>query len=103
MSEHISLHRPSIPCARDVDALRRGVRALVADGDAKADDGLRSVARLMCDDARARGMQVEDLIVSLKRTWTAIAEAERIPRSESTRLLARAVTLCVEEFYAPMD
>jgi hypothetical protein len=57
----------------------------------------------MCEDARARELQIEELLIGLKRVWASVAEAERVPRDQSARLLARLVTLCVEEFYAPLD
>ena len=62
----------------------------------------RVAARAMCQDARARGVQVEELIISLKRTWAVVAEGERLPRTESPRLLSRVVTLCVEEYYSSL-
>ena len=62
----------------------------------------RACARVMCTDARARGVRVEQLLISLKRIWPHIPGIERMPRDASTRLLTRMVTLCVEEYYAPL-
>jgi hypothetical protein len=56
----------------------------------------------MCADARDRGVRIEELLISLKRVWPTIPGIERLPRDESTRLLSRIVTLCVEEYYAPL-
>jgi hypothetical protein len=96
-----SLHTPStLPCIAGVVALRSVVRAHVRDGPLGAPDQIwRAPARVMCQDARARGLRVEELIISLKRMWPHVADGERLPRDESPRLLARVVTLCVEEYY----
>ncbi|HEV3486856.1 MAG TPA: hypothetical protein VG106_15705 [Vicinamibacterales bacterium] len=66
------------------------------------DAAWRAPARLMCDDARARSLQVEELLIALKRVWASLADDERVPRVESIRLLSRLVTICVEEFYSPL-
>lgn len=92
----------SLPCWHGVDALRR---TLQAHGPETVDDGdvhWRDCARVMCADARDRGVPVEQLLVSLKRMWPRIPGIERMPRDASTRLLTRVVTLCVEEYYAPL-
>ena len=92
------------PCSRGVDELRLAVRGFVRDGVVPATDAAwRAAARSMSNDARARDVQIEELIIALKRTWPGLAEAERVPREQSPGLLARVVTLCVEEFYTPRD
>jgi hypothetical protein len=99
-------HHPDIttlPCTDGVDALRALVRTYMREGpDGAPDDTWRLPARVMCHDARARGVQIEELIISLKRMWNAVADGERLPRTESSRLLARVVTHCVKEYYAPL-
>jgi hypothetical protein len=83
-------------------ALREVARAhLVYGSETPSDDALRVSAQLMCEHARASGARVEELLICLKRVWPSIAGGERIPRLESSRLLARFVTLCVREYYAP--
>ena len=92
-----------MPCPRGVDALRQLVRRCVADGaSAVPDESWRAPARLICDHARTRGARVEELLVSLKRTWPTLTEVEHMSRVDSPRLLARLVTICVEEYYAPL-
>jgi hypothetical protein len=95
-------HRAEMPCASSLDALREVLRRHARDGGVRTlDESWRPAARLMCEDARARAVYVEELLIALKRAWPAVAEGEGIPRLESSRLLARFVTICVEEFYSP--
>lgn len=95
-------NRMALPCRHGVDALRRAVQSR-GDGAARGnDDHWRACARVMCADARDRGVQIEGLLISLKRIWPTIPGIERLPRHESGRLLSRVVTLCVEEYYAPL-
>jgi hypothetical protein len=103
----MTIHAPeegaALPWARAINSLRDAVRALARDGPSGApDEPLRAAARLLCDDARARGIRVEALLVSLKQAWPVVTEGEPIARAESSRLLARLVTLCVQEYYGPL-
>ena len=103
MPHHRSEPTPDTLCHRDVDELRRVLRQHVRDGlSGTPDDSWRLPARLMTGQARARAVQIEALLIALEQTSPSLAEAERLPRLESSRLLARLVTLCVEEFYAPV-
>jgi hypothetical protein len=93
----------AVPCSCGIDALERAVETYLAFGSTRAaEDGWRASARVMGHDARARGVRVEELLISLKRSWSSVAGIDRLPRDESSRLLARVVTLCVEEYYAPL-
>jgi hypothetical protein len=95
---------PEQPSVRGADALRELIRCYAHDGaTGVSDDSWRRAARLMSEDARAGGARVEELLVGVKRTWPTFAERERLPRSESSHLLSRFVTLCVEEYYGPLD
>jgi hypothetical protein len=103
MTDRSSDHRAEMPCAAGIDALRALLRHHARDGAAASpDEAWRGAARLMCDDARTRAVQVEELLIAIKRTWPAIAESTAVPRVESPRLLARFVTICVEEYYSPL-
>jgi hypothetical protein len=56
---------------------------------------------MMSHDARQRGLHVEELLVSLKRAWPALINSEGVSRSASSKLFARFVTFCVEEYSVP--
>jgi hypothetical protein len=105
MREHHSEHipHPQVPHPLGIDALRALLRSHVRDGAASTpDDAWRLVARVMSANAHDRALRVEELLISLKRAWPVLADTEQLPRLESSRLLARLVTLCVEEYYAPL-
>jgi len=103
MTNRLSDHRAEMPCVAGLDALRELLRYHARTGAAAAPDELWHVAaRLMCEDARTRAIQVETLLIAIKRAWPAVAESAAVPRVESPRLLARFVTICVEEYYSPL-
>ena len=92
-----------MPCLAGIAALRELLRHHVRnDAAAARDESWRLAARLMCEDARARAAQVEELLIAIKRAWPAVAESAAVSRVESSRLLARFVTICVEEYYSPL-
>ena len=98
-----AVSKVELPCSSGVDALRDVLRRYARQGGSSLSDAeWRAPARLMCDDARARGVRVEELLVGLKRVWPTLIEPERIQRLESSHLLSRLVTLCVEEYYGPV-
>ena len=92
----------ALPCRHGVDALRRVFQSGHSSPADGKDDHWRACARVMCADARDRGVRIEELLISLKRIWPTIPGVERLQRDESGRLLSRVVTLCVEEYYAPL-
>ena len=92
----------AVPCRHGVDALRRVVESRDDSAADRKDEHWRACARLMCADARDRGVRIEELLICLKRIWPTIPGVERLRRDESGRLLSRVVTLCVEEYYAPL-
>lgn len=103
MTDRSSDHRAEMPCMAGVDALRELLHQHSRNGAAATrDESWRLAARLMCEDARARAAQVEELLIAIKRTWPAVAESAAVPRVESARLLMRFVTICVEEYYSPL-
>ena len=62
---------------------------------------LRRALRLLCDDARARGVRVEQLVVTIKQAWNSLPEAAWRPGDDrGTELLRRVVSVCIEEYYA---
>ena len=77
-------------------------RALKAYGENGLLEGrLRQAARMLCADARERGMRAEQMLVALKDEWAALADVRRLAqgtaRADVTR---RFITLCIDEFYA---
>lgn len=64
----------------------------------------RSSMRSFCTIAHATGLRAEQAILLLKESWAAETVARPLLRSdERLALLARAVTLCIGEYYASID
>ena len=78
--------------------------ALVADGSpAVTMEGVRPLLAEACREARDRGVHAEKLLVLLKSTWLELPDARNIPRHEHVDLLARVVTLCIDEYYRAQE
>lgn len=62
----------------------------------------RPQLRALAIEARARRMSPEQLLCALKQSWSARPEV-RDPRrrSEATVILAKIVTICIEEYFRP--
>lgn len=81
---------------RALQALARVPRADVVDA--------RSSMRTFCTIAHATGLRAEQAIVLLKESWALETVTRSVLRSdERVALLARAVTLCIDEYYASID
>ena len=67
-----------------------------------ADDAqLRRALRLFCDVAQQRQLRPEEVLVALKHMFRSVPEVrESQKRATTNDLSARAVTMCIEEFYA---
>lgn len=65
-----------------------------------AEGELRGVLRDACADARARGVQVEELIVLFKRTFMEISAGRREPTVLTRHPdLDDLISACMEEYY----
>ena len=64
------------------------------------DSRLRPAARMVCSDAKASEMRVEQMLIALKNEWAALLEQRRIPHGAArTDLTSRFITLCIHAFY----
>ena len=100
MSEH-----PAVP-AHDTAARQAALRALNALARLPRADVVdaRSSMRTFCTIAHATGLRAEQAIVVLKESWALESVTRPALRSdERLALLARAVTLCIDEYYASID
>lgn len=74
--------------------------AILASERASDSDGpVRVLLRRACDFARAREIQVEKLLILIKESWHELPESRRRSHSDSQVMLARVVSLCIEEYY----
>ena len=62
---------------------------------------LRHGLRLLCNEARDRGVRVEQLVVVIKHAWSTLPEGRWHRYSDrGLPMLQRIVTVCIEEYYA---
>ena len=89
-----------------VAALRAALAECAADPDSSAavPVGLAAAARSLADVARADGaVHGEQLVISLKRVWHTLPEAQRLPIGGPREAVwSRLVALCMRAFYAPV-
>ena len=65
---------------------------------------LRDTLRLLCGKARARRLRVEGVLVAFKTICRSVPEACAARKGDTLDdLIARAVTICIEEYYADSD
>jgi hypothetical protein len=61
---------------------------------------LRDALNRMADEARAKAILPEHLLIALKQLWSSLPEVRSIGDvDEQTRMLQRVVTMCIREYY----
>ena len=82
-----------------VDALRTVLAKAVVQGSHVED--LRPLLCQAAEDARAKGMQAERLLVILKELWYSLPEVANAasPGSENA-LLQELISRCIQEYYS---
>jgi hypothetical protein len=88
------------PLRRLADAAVRRAAQSAASGR-MADGELRETLGRLCVAAHERGLHAEHLLILLKEAWYSLPEARRAPRTDTDDVLARVITLCVDEYYTP--
>lgn len=74
-------------------ALRTKARTRVAD------ESMHRLVYRMCAAAHAMQLHIEELLIALKARWHALPEVRRAPGYGMDLVLARVVTMCINEFY----
>jgi hypothetical protein len=66
---------------------------------------LRRALRTFCDAAHVQRLRAEEVLIALKRICRSVpAVTVGQTRTDNEKLIARAVTVCIEEYYAiPVD
>lgn len=89
----------SVWLTEEITALRDAVRrhAQVT----QPDDGhdLRAILSAMAAKSRDNGLDAANLVVQFKQAWYALPEVSALPRHTGQRILDRAITLLIEEYY----
>ena len=99
MMAHDSTPEPDALSAGTREALRAALAAyILAPGDGEQ---LRLALHAVADEARAKSILPERLLIALKETWYTLPGVGPTKESEGqTRLLQRVVTMCIKEYYA---
>jgi hypothetical protein len=110
MELHNAMHMDARPLAANdptLLALQEAIGAQLASTPSTGGADLPQLApaiRMVCHDARRRGLRAEEVVILFKRAWAAVPGPEY--GSEGTRrgeLLERAVTLCIKSYYSTVD
>jgi hypothetical protein len=65
---------------------------------------VRSALRVMADEARAKSMPAEQLLIVLKDIWYSLPAVRAMTDvTQQVRLLQRIVTMCIKEYYSQAD
>lgn len=82
-----------------VQALRNALATSVAQGNHV--DNLRDLLCKAAGDARSKGMQAEQLLVTLKEIWYSMPEVSNATSAVAENaLLQELISRCIQEYYA---
>ena len=95
-------HDSSTPSSRldveSLNAVRLALRAYLQDSEDPS--ALQASLLLVATEARAKKILPEQLLVTLKETWSSLPEVRAMnDAGEQVRLLQRVVTMCIREYY----
>lgn len=81
-----------------LDSLRQELSRYLDQGDQSRE--LNDVLCRMTDEARARGIRAEQLLVILKHVWIEVLDSRKTPtKQQREELLRRVVSRCIEQYY----
>lgn len=97
MAHNSHPERPRLDAAT-VDQLSASLEAYLEGSESES---LRIALRHVAIEARAKSMHAEDLLIALKDCWYGLpAMRGGMEGEEHQRMLQRAVTLCIREYYS---
>ncbi len=71
-----------------------------AEGALRAGGDVRRALRVLCDDARANCIRVEQIVIAIKQGWSSLhSEHPRARSAGPDELLNQVITLCIDEYY----
>jgi hypothetical protein len=99
MMAHDSSPTPPSGLAEETIDAVRGALAHYLHAPASPTD-LRAALHRMADEARAKSILPEHLLITLKQVWSSLPEVRSVGDVEQqTRMLQRVVTMCIREYY----
>jgi hypothetical protein len=89
---------PSGLAAETTEAVRTALVAYLRAPGASTE--LRTALNRMADEARAKAILPEHVLIALKQIWSSLPEVRAVGDiEEQTRMLQRVVTMCIREYY----
>jgi hypothetical protein len=99
MMAHDSSPTPPAGLAEETTAAVRAALASYVRAPGSSTD-LRAALNQMAEEARAKAILPEHLLVALKRIWNSLPEVRSVgDADEQTKILQRVVTMCIREYY----
>lgn len=84
-----------------VDSVRIALEQFVETRAAEPAPELRTALHALAQDARAKAVPPENLLIALKTIWQSLPSLERArDDGEQTRVLQRVVTICIKAYFA---
>ena len=97
MARDLTPQRPELDAA-SIDALNAALQRYVERGEDGSE--LTDVLRRVAEEARAKHMHAEQLLITLKDVWYALPAIRKMPDGDQqNRLLQRLITLCIRQYY----
>ena len=92
---------PNALAKEAVDSVRHALEEYVETRATEPAPELRTALHALAQDARAKAVPPEHLLVALKTIWQSLPTVEKArDHTEQTRVLQRVVTICIKEYFA---
>lgn len=92
---------PNALAQETVDSVRTALEQYVQTLTVDPAPELRSALHALAQDARAKAVPPEHLLVALKGIWQSLPTVEKArDHAEQVRVLQRVVTTCIKEYFA---
>jgi hypothetical protein len=92
---------PNALAQETVESVRRALERDLQTPASESDPGLRAALHALAQDARAKAIPPEHLLVTLKGIWQSLPTVEHArDHDEHLRVLQRVVTICIKEYFA---
>ena len=101
MQHHTGPMSPNALAQEAVDSVRIALERYSETLAAEPAPELRRALHALAQDARAKAVAPEHLLIALKGIWQTLPTVEKArDYTEHTRVLQRVVTICIKEYFA---
>ena len=91
---------PNALAQEAVDSVRVALERYVETPAAEPGPELRTALHALAQDARAKAVPPEHLLLTLKGIWQSLPTVEKARDGDQMRVLQRVVTICIREYFA---